>query len=487
MKKNRFRNFDSEVRDLVLLFERTILKGQQQFFDLDELEIIIDYYLEVGDLKPLDEAVRYADYLYPNSPQVAMRHAHQHIAHGRYQQAIDILQKLYDQQPDNTDISYSLGVAYGAMGEPEKAIELYQEATSDGWMLGRVYSNIAEEYHRLGDLEQAISYYETALFDDPNDDVTLYNYTDTCLAANQCEKAINTLYDITQKDPYNYYAWYCLGLACSNNGNPCFSDGYRKAADALQFSIDIDKTFAPAYIELAKIQEHLESPGAAVTTLLRSIEYADQEDYIYCLIGHIYMRANNPETAVIYYTKALDINPTYSYALVFKAYNLLKLGNNREAAADARKAFNIETSLAEERGNPDLADPEILGKAAEILDQLGDFNTASEYYERAITCFGCPESVYHKYTRFLYKHEVYDLVIEFAEESLEMLPLDPFYSTYLAAACFRTNRYNRVRKLLLDVEPNAIRYICLELSQHPLLGQYVPQPSPLPTVDPETW
>ena len=75
MKKNRFGNFDSEVRDLVLLFERTILKGQQQFFDLDELEIIIDYYLEVGDLKPLDEAVRYADYLYPNSPQVAMRHA----------------------------------------------------------------------------------------------------------------------------------------------------------------------------------------------------------------------------------------------------------------------------------------------------------------------------------------------------------------------------------------------------------------------------
>ena len=46
MKKDRFKNFDDEVRELVLDFENTVLRGESQFFDVDELEIIIDYYFE---------------------------------------------------------------------------------------------------------------------------------------------------------------------------------------------------------------------------------------------------------------------------------------------------------------------------------------------------------------------------------------------------------------------------------------------------------
>ena len=57
MKKDRFKDYDDEVRDLVLDFEQTVLNGESQFFDADELEIIIDYYFEVNDEKPLEKAV----------------------------------------------------------------------------------------------------------------------------------------------------------------------------------------------------------------------------------------------------------------------------------------------------------------------------------------------------------------------------------------------------------------------------------------------
>ena len=49
MDNDRFTDFDDEVRQLVLDFERTVMKGESQFFDVDELEMIIDYYLEVQD------------------------------------------------------------------------------------------------------------------------------------------------------------------------------------------------------------------------------------------------------------------------------------------------------------------------------------------------------------------------------------------------------------------------------------------------------
>ena len=60
INNGRFSDFDDEVRELVIDFEATVLRGQSQFFDVDELEIIIDYYLETNDLEPLEAAVNSA-------------------------------------------------------------------------------------------------------------------------------------------------------------------------------------------------------------------------------------------------------------------------------------------------------------------------------------------------------------------------------------------------------------------------------------------
>ena len=163
MKKDRFHNFDDEVRDLVLDFENTVLKGKTQFFDVDELEIIIDYYFEVNDLKPLERAVEYAEELYPNSTTIRLRRAHLMISHEQYAQALQVLNQMRQAEPDNTDVAYSLGVANGAVGQSEKAIAYFKEAARDGWMLGRVYSNMAEEYYKLKDYDAALNFYRKAM------------------------------------------------------------------------------------------------------------------------------------------------------------------------------------------------------------------------------------------------------------------------------------------------------------------------------------
>ena len=119
-------DYDEEERQLVLDFENTILKGGNQFFDEDEMEVIIDYYFEVNDLEPLQRAVEYAEELYPDSTTVRLRRAHLMIAHEQFDSALHIIKQLRRKEPDNTDVAYSLGVAYGAVGEHRKAIELYR-------------------------------------------------------------------------------------------------------------------------------------------------------------------------------------------------------------------------------------------------------------------------------------------------------------------------------------------------------------------------
>ena len=61
-----------------------------------------------------------------------------------------------------------------------------------------------------------------------------------------------------------------------------------------------------------------------------------------------------------------------------------------------------------------------------------------------------------------------------ALESLDIYPHDPFYSTYLAAAYFFTNRYNRLRQVLPDVDAPTLHDLCPALWEHPRLQPFLP-------------
>ncbi len=468
MKKDRFKDFDNEVRDLVLDFERTVLKGERQFFDVDELEIIIDYYLEVNDQQPLEKAVQYAEYLYPGNTEVRIRRAHQLMSHQQYESAVAMLQKLRREEPDNTDVAYSLGVAYGAMNQPEKAISYYEEALSDGWMPGRIYGNMAEEYYKMADYPQAIAHYEAALHYDPTDEVSIYNYYDTCSMARRLEQAATTLLDITRKDPYNRYAWYALGLTRRDMGL------YEQAADALQYAVAIEKSFVDAYVALSQVQDMMGDTGLAVTTMLRALDYTEHRDRVYRTVGNLYARDGVFETAITYFRKAIDENAADAEAYAAMGMCYMERGDMPSALASVRKALNLEAALAERRG--DEGNAEVYFAAALVHDAAGHFDKASECFERMLLAPNCNEGQCQGYTQFLYGHGQYDILIEFGEESLGLYPHDRFYSTYLAAAYFYTNRYNKARKTLPDVDAGYLGEICPEIVAHHLLGPLVPPP-----------
>ncbi|MBR1550417.1 MAG: tetratricopeptide repeat protein [Bacteroidales bacterium] len=466
MKKDRFHNFDDEVRDLVLDFENTVLKGRTQFFDVDEMEIIIDYYFEVNDLKPLERAVEYAEELYPNSTTIRLRRAHLMMSHEQYWMALKVLNQMRQAEPDNTDVAYSLGVANGAVGESEKAIAYFKEAARDGWMLGRVYANMAEEYYKLKDYDSALNFYRKAMESDSCDDITIYNYYDVSYVSGRIEQAEDYLDNYVKKNPYSKEAWYCLGCAYRD------LTLYEKAVDAFEFAIAIDKCYVDAYVALSQTQDFMGCTSEAVTTMIRVLDYCDDRAKVYRTIGNLYAREANYDTAMAYFKKAIDDNPNDAEAYAAIALCYMETGDNAMALSSVKRAVLLDDTYP----MPDSpeGDPEVLCAAAMVYDATGDFNKASGFFERLITSNLYTEPQCQIYTQFLYKHKVYDILIFFAEESLEAYPHDTFYSTYLAACYFYTNRYNRARKMLPDVSPAMLAEICPEIMVHPLLGPLVP-------------
>lgn len=473
MKKDRFNNFDDEVRSLVLDFENTVLKGKNQFFDVDELEIIIDYYFEVNDLKPLERAIQYAEQLYPDSTTIRLRRAHLMISKEQYAQALRVLNQMREAEPENTDVAYSLGVANGAVGESQKAIAYFKEAATDGWMLGRIYANMAEEYYKLKDYDAALNFYRKAMESDSCDDVTIYNYYDVCYEAGRTEQAVDYLANYVKDNPYSKEAWYCLGCGYRD------LTLYEKAVDAFEFAIAIDKGYVDAYTALSQTQDFMGRTSEAVTTMLRILDHCDDRAKIYRTIGSLYAREANYDTAMAYYKKAIEENPADAEAYAAMALCYLELGDTATAVSKVNRALMFDEAMPPDpndgRGPHDApGNPDVLCAAAMVYDAIGEYYKAAEYFEQMINTGLFAEHQCQLYTQFLFNHKVYDIVIQFAEESLEVYPHSSFYCTYLAAAYFYTNRYNKARKMLPDVSPSLLAELCPEIIMHPLLGPLVP-------------
>lgn len=460
MDNDRFNyndDFDEEERQLVLDFENTVLRGDHRFFDVDELEVIMDYYFEVNDVAPLERAVEYAEQLYPDSTTVMLRRAHLLIAKEQYEPAMRIIKELRRREPHNTDVAYSLGVAYSATGEHEEAVKLFMEAAEDGWMLGRVYANIAEEYFFMENYEEAIRYYQLSLDTDSYDASTLYNYLDTAIRSHGVEEAVAYLNSFVGEHPYSTDGWLCLGNAYRELGL------FEKAIDAYEYAIAIDKTNFHAYVELSSVLEYLGKTAEAITALLRACDYVDNRSALYRLVATVYMRADNLDMALTYYRKAVEENPDDAEALAAMALACAAADEVNMAMKYIRKALRLAPESAE-----------VLFSAAIIYDGIDNVEAASDYFERAMMAEDCTEIMCQRYAMFLFLRQIYDVLTQFAEESLDIYPHDPFYSTLLAAAYFYTNRYNRASHVLPDVAPDMLADICPEIMTNPHLGPLVP-------------
>ncbi len=458
MNNDRINDFDDEDRQLVLDFENTVLRGGTQFFDVDELEVIIDYYLEVGDLEPLRRAVEYAEQLYPDSITVRLRRAHLYIAEEQYDLALRIINQLRREEPSNTDVAYSLGVAYSAVKESRKAIECFLEAAEDGWMLGRIYGNIAEEYYNLHDYDEAIRYYQLALDTDSFDNSTIYNFADTCIVARRAADAVRYLKSFVGEHPYSCEAWHCLGNSYREMGL------FEQAVDAYEYALAIDKKAVYVYYDLASVQEAMGLPGEAVTTLLRGLDYAVNRANIYRTAAYVYVRSGNSDMALFYFRKAVEESPDDAESLAALALAYAFTNEMDAAYPLIKKALHLA---------PDNS--EVLCSAAIVYDTAGNSEAASDYYERMVAAGDCTEQQYQNYVHFLFAHDQYDMVIDFCVESLDIYPQHPFYSTFLVAASYYTNRYNRASRSLPYVDTDLLQELCPEIFTHPRLAHLIPE------------
>lgn len=458
---DRFKNYDPEVRRLVLQFEASQKSGEKNFFDADQLEIIIDFYLETLNstnqkisrtanqqtqqvntsinqhpLTLLQSSIEYAESLFPHTPGIRLRRAHFLSIQGRYDLALKILLQLENEDPEDGDVQYALGTIYSALDQSRRAIQYYLKASRDGYQLGTVYGNIADEYYRLGRLEESLRYYKKSVAHAPEDERSLLSLSSTFDELNQNAAAVAFFKQFVQKHPYNKTLWFCLGRSLmyyydelggrepdaslsdqqTNNTTPPQATQQRsphhlllQAIDAFQFVLTIDDSHFDSYILIAECYQMLNRSQDAVSTLRESLNYASDPANVLFSIASIYKEGGNYQTASIYLRQATDRDPYFSEAWL----NL-----------------------------------------AECYNAMGDTSNAEELYQRALGMNDETDDFWLLYADFLIEQHRFNDAILLLQKGIVNADFPHPFNIRLALCYFKTNRRNLLFSILIDCSQN---------------------------------
>src|SRR6218665_564281 len=164
---------DKEFEENLRLFEDMLATGQAHFFDADDLEEIIDYYLQWLNYEMAKKAIDFGMERFPYSTILKIRYAQylssQHYTH----EALTILNEVEQIEQSNFELYMARGFIYSQMGLGEQAIENFKKAIPLSDQKDEVYVALGVEFLNEDKPDDALYYLKKAIRLNPKNEVAL--------------------------------------------------------------------------------------------------------------------------------------------------------------------------------------------------------------------------------------------------------------------------------------------------------------------------
>ncbi len=281
-------------------FESMLKTNSVFFFDADEFEEIIHYYLESGKIALAKKATKLGLEQHPSSINLKLFQVEMLVFENQLNQAEELLDNLSLLEKSNEEIFIQKANIYSRKHNHKKAILYLKQAldiTSDP---PDVLSLIGMEYLFLEDYENAKWYFMECLEEEEEDISALYNVIYCFEYLNQNQEAIDYLNDYLNKNPYNEVAWHQVGKQYYQLKE------FKKALAAFDFAIISDDTFIGAYLEKGKVLEKLKRYTEAIESYTVTLGLDDPTSFALLRIGRCYEKLGSSELALQFYLKCVE-------------------------------------------------------------------------------------------------------------------------------------------------------------------------------------
>ncbi|AZB00738.1 hypothetical protein EG359_14465 [Chryseobacterium joostei] len=321
--------------ELVKKFEEMMENNDEFYFDTEELEDIIVYYLELGDFNYADMAVNYGLKLHPNSLDIKIKKLEILLEWEEYNTAKDLINELKGSSMENTDFLVCYAKYYSNLGNPRKSIEICKKALTLEEEENFLHNFIADEYVNLGDPFNALKHYRKALKEDPSDEYALENSMVCFSDLNKSEEAIAFLNEYLDDFPYSEIAWFEYGQFYFNRKN------YEESIRGYDYLIAINSNSVGVYANKAACYEALGQYQKAIETYEEMLELEYTKAFTFYKIGLCNKALKQPIVALNAFQKSLREDPQFYLAMMEQSYLYEEMGGMTEALHFAKEATQL--------------------------------------------------------------------------------------------------------------------------------------------------
>lgn len=400
--------FDQHDKDLIERYERMVAEGRQLFFDVDEFEEIIDYYIGERSNTRAFEVLDMAKSQHPLASDILLREAELLSSVGDHDRALRIIEGLEQREPFNIDVILTKANIFSLMGSVEQSIMAYERAlskTTDEDQRIDIMINLGFEMQITGNFEEGLKYLKQALILDPENDDILYEVAYCYENSGQLAESVEFFQNYIDNNPYSSNAWY-------NLGNSYYGLGlFEKSIEAYDFAVVIDPRFSSAFFNMANAYVALKDFETAIEKYRESLLVEELDSITYFYIAECFAKMERYKEAEEHYRKALDSDPNLTEAWMGLALVKDAQGKSYEALLLLHRGVGAND------------------KSGEIWSAIGDLcvkmdmvDDAVESYERAISLGYEHPDMWMSYADLLFDMNDMDEVSRVMEAAIKVHP-----------------------------------------------------------------
>ena len=305
------------------------------YFDTEELEDIIVYYLELGDFNYADMAVNFGLKLHPNSLDIKIKKLEILLEWEEYTTAKELINELKGSSMEHTDFLVCYAKYYSNLGNPRKSIEICKKALELGEEENFLHNFIADEYVNLGDPFNALKHYRKALKEDPTDEYALENCMVCFSDLNKSEEAIAFLNEYLDEFSYSETAWFEYGQFYFNRKN------FEEAIRGYDYLLAINSSSVGVYANKAACYEALGQYQKSIEVYEEMLELEYTKAFTFYKIGLCHKALKQPILALNSFQKSLREDPQFYLAMMEQSYLYEEMGGMSEALHFAKEATQL--------------------------------------------------------------------------------------------------------------------------------------------------
>ena len=169
-----FEHNETDLKALVDRFEEMLRANGSYFFDVEDFEDIIDYYLDNQNINKSKKAIDLAEAQHPGATIILIKKARYFVLANKAHKALSLLEEIEKIDPTNGEVYLLKGSIYSKLKKSDDAIREYNQAILYAIDIEEVLTNIAYEYENVGDYVKAIEYLKKILDLDPENESAIF-------------------------------------------------------------------------------------------------------------------------------------------------------------------------------------------------------------------------------------------------------------------------------------------------------------------------